>query len=105
MLDTPEEDGEHIPQQQHKRSRRPGYFDKQLRAADAKRRAAEERVADIVARREEKDRRVADRQRFRKAMGHARRGGGVGGRGGAQRKLGRESELLLEKVKKLVGKT
>ena len=40
---------------------------------------------------------VEERERFRRAMAKARTGGPNG-----QRKLGRESKVLLEKVKKMV---
>ncbi|CRK21301.1 hypothetical protein BN1723_012328 [Verticillium longisporum] len=47
---------------------------------------------------EERERKVADRERYRRAMAKARRGGENG-----QRKLGRESNLLLEKVRRMTG--
>lgn len=49
---------------------------------------------------QERARKLAEREHFRKAMAKAR------GRGpNGQRKLGRESTVLLEKAKRLVGKT
>ncbi len=54
--------------------------------------------------REEADRqrqeKTEERERFRRAMAKARRGGPNG-----QRKLGRESKVLLEKVKRIVGES
>lgn len=46
----------------------------------------------------EKDIKREERERFRKAMAKAR----TGGRDGSQRKLGRESKVLLEKVQRIV---
>ncbi|KAF2151813.1 hypothetical protein K461DRAFT_294694 [Myriangium duriaei CBS 260.36] len=58
--------------------------------AEARRKAHEEAEAQRAARLEE-------RERFRKAMAKARTGGKNG-----QRKLGRESNVLLEKVRRMV---
>lgn len=46
----------------------------------------------------ERQRKTEERERFRRAMAKARTGGPNG-----QRKLGRESKVLLEKVKRMVG--
>jgi hypothetical protein len=46
----------------------------------------------------ERQAKIEERERFRKAMAKARTGGPNG-----QRKLGRESNVLLEKVKRMVG--
>lgn len=46
----------------------------------------------------ERQGKIAERERFRKAMAKARTGGPNG-----QRKLGRESKVLLDRVKRLVG--
>lgn len=78
-----------------RRSRRPGYYDKQLKKADQKRAEAEQRALEMQRRREEREKKLAERDRFRKAMAKTR---GPDGR----KKLGRESTLLLDKVKKLV---
>ncbi|RCI10640.1 hypothetical protein L249_4422 [Ophiocordyceps polyrhachis-furcata BCC 54312] len=80
---------------QRRRKRRPGYYDKQLRKAAERRAEAEERTAERQRRMEERERRLAERERFRKAMAKTRDGNG-------RKKLGRESNLLLERVKKLV---
>ena len=58
----------------------------------------EARSAELDKRDKERKQRIAERERFRKAMAKAKSGGLNG-----QRKLGRESKVLLEKVKKLVG--
>ncbi|ORY07408.1 hypothetical protein BCR34DRAFT_489505 [Clohesyomyces aquaticus] len=64
---------------------------KRKEGADARRQARE----DAGQERQEK---IAERERFRKAMAKARSGGP-----NCQRKLGRESNVLLEKVKRMVG--
>ncbi|POR36203.1 Uncharacterized protein TPAR_03605 [Tolypocladium paradoxum] len=78
-----------------RRTRRPGYYDKQLQKAEQKRVEAEERAREMERRREERERRMAERERFKKAMAKTR------GKDG-KKKLGRESTLLLDKVKRLV---
>ncbi|PHH77299.1 hypothetical protein CDD80_749 [Ophiocordyceps camponoti-rufipedis] len=80
---------------QRRRNRRPGYYDKQLQKAATRRAEAEERAAERQRRLDERDRRLAERERFRKAMAKTRDSSG-------RKKLGRESTLLLEKVKRLV---
>ncbi|KAK2033692.1 hypothetical protein LX32DRAFT_60162 [Colletotrichum zoysiae] len=81
-----------------RRPRKPGYYEKQLAHAEQKRAEAEARRAEIQRRREERERKTTDRERYRRAMAKARKGGQDG-----QRRLGRESALLLEKVKRIVG--
>ncbi|GJC77956.1 hypothetical protein ColLi_00794 [Colletotrichum liriopes] len=81
-----------------RRPRKPGYYEKQLAHAEQKRAEAEARRAEIQRRREERERKTADRERYRRAMAKARKGGEDG-----QRRLGRESALLLEKVRRMVG--
>ncbi|KAK1596334.1 uncharacterized protein LY79DRAFT_544509 [Colletotrichum navitas] len=81
-----------------RRPRKPGYYEKQLAHAEQKRAEAETRRAEIQRRREERERKMADRERYRRAMAKARKGSQDG-----QRRLGRESALLLEKVKRIVG--
>lgn len=89
------EDGQGPSDGMRRRTRRPGYYDKQLRKADEKRAEAEERAKEAQRRREERERKLAERQRFKKAMAKTR------GRDG-KKKLGRESTILLDKVKRLV---
>ncbi|KAK2065046.1 hypothetical protein LY76DRAFT_560034 [Colletotrichum caudatum] len=84
--------------QKLRRPRKPGYYEKQLAHAEQKRAEAEARRAEIQRRREERERKTADRERYRRAMAKARKGGQDG-----HRRLGRESALLLEKVKRIVG--
>lgn len=78
-----------------RRTRRPGYYDKQLEKAEQKRAEAEERAREMERRREERERRLAERERFKRAMAKTRDKDG-------KKKLGRESTLLLDKVKRLV---
>ncbi|PFH58178.1 hypothetical protein XA68_14048 [Ophiocordyceps unilateralis] len=80
---------------QRRRKRRPGYYDKQLQKAANRRAEVEEWAAERQRRLEERHRRLAERERFKKAMAKTRDSNG-------RKKLGRESTLLLERVKKLV---
>ncbi|UNI13428.1 hypothetical protein JDV02_000176 [Purpureocillium takamizusanense] len=89
------EDGQGLSDGMRRRTRRPGYYDKQLQKADQARAEAEERAREAQRRREERERKLAERQRFKKAMAKTR------GRDG-KKKLGRESTILLDKVKRLV---
>ncbi|KAF2472916.1 uncharacterized protein BDR25DRAFT_283524 [Lindgomyces ingoldianus] len=86
-----------LPDRRKRRPRPQPYRDetevarKRKEDADARRRAREEAE-------KERQKRLAERERFRKTMAKARGGGPHG-----QRKLGRESTVLLEKVRRLVG--
>jgi flagellar biosynthesis/type III secretory pathway protein FliH len=67
--------------------------------------AAQKRKAEAEARRKEREEadrqrqlKLEERERFRKAMAKARTGGKNG-----QRKLGRESKVLLERVRRMTG--
>lgn len=71
--------------------------------AELARKNEEEAAARRKAREEaekERARKLVERERFRKVMAKARSGGPNG-----QRKLGRESTVLLEKAKRIMGKT
>ncbi|CAI4216895.1 unnamed protein product [Parascedosporium putredinis] len=81
------------------RRRKPSYFDKQLREAERRRAASAQRLAAVEQRRADRDRALVARKRMRSLALHARERGPNG-----QRKLGRESELLLEKVKRMMGR-
>ncbi|KAI1345598.1 hypothetical protein F5Y01DRAFT_52415 [Xylaria sp. FL0043] len=97
----PEDNQSHKPADRERYSRqkrRPGYFDKALTMAERKKAEAAERAAEKERREAERRRRTEERERFRRAMAKARKPGRDG-----QRRLGRESGLLLEKVKKMVG--
>ncbi|CAN8103147.1 unnamed protein product [Discula destructiva] len=102
----------HRSKDDRRKARRPDYYDKALQEGAKKKAEAEARAAERQRREEERDRKAADRERVRKAMLKARGikpGGGDRGRfSGRQegpRKLGRESKVLLEKVKMMVRKS
>jgi hypothetical protein len=89
----------HLPPRRPRgRKKPPGYFDKELALAERKKQEAEARANELEKREQEKQRKMAERERYRKTMAKARTGPKNG-----RRKLGRESVVLLEKVKKLVG--
>ncbi|KAI0537119.1 hypothetical protein GGR58DRAFT_473094 [Xylaria digitata] len=98
--DQPSNDRERQRQRErpNRQKRKPGYFDKALTAAARKKAEAAERAAEQERKEAERRSRTEERERFRRAMAKARRPGRDG-----QRRLGRESGLLLEKVKKMVG--
>ncbi|KAH7160911.1 hypothetical protein EDB81DRAFT_331169 [Dactylonectria macrodidyma] len=81
-----------------RRTRRPGYYDKQLQKANEKRTEAEERAQEYQRRREERERKLAERDRFKRAMAKTRDRDG-------NKKLGRESALLLDKVKRMISES
>jgi hypothetical protein len=106
MLDAPREPTPPFTQAQsfsqrpqQKRSKKPGYFEKEQAYAAQQKAEAEARRLEFERRDEEKKQKIEERERFRKAMAKARTGGKNG-----QRKLGRESKVLLEKARRLVGK-
>ncbi|GAB0136315.1 hypothetical protein EsDP_00004620 [Epichloe bromicola] len=80
-----------------RRTRRPGYYDKQLQKAEERRKEAELRQMEMQRRREERESKIAERQKFKKAMAK------TVGRDG-KKKLGRESTILLDKVKRMMDK-
>ncbi|KAF4634942.1 hypothetical protein G7Y89_g3154 [Cudoniella acicularis] len=101
MLDAPHESPPPHSQSQRpqrRENRRPKYFEKEEAYAAEKKAEAEAKRLEFERREKEKSQKIEERERFRKAMAKARTGGKNG-----QRKLGRESKVLLEKVKKIVG--
>ncbi|KAK3936773.1 hypothetical protein QBC46DRAFT_268986 [Diplogelasinospora grovesii] len=90
------EDGQQ--QQRQWKKRRPDYYEKQLAEATRKKAEAEAREAEFKRREEEKKKRMAQRDQYRKQMAKARQPGKDG-----KRKLGRESQLLLDKAKRIMG--
>lgn len=103
MLDGPREptppsgfDSQRRPRE--KRPKRPKYFEKEQAFAEQQKAEAEARRAELERRNKERKQKIEERERFRKAMAKARMGGKNG-----QRKLGRESKVLLERVKRVVG--
>ncbi|KAM0240635.1 hypothetical protein ACHAPO_002536 [Fusarium lateritium] len=87
--DEPTSDGN------RRRTRRPGYYDKQLGKAAQLRQEQEAREAEFQRRREEREQKMAERDRYKRAMAKTRDRNG-------NKKLGRESSLLLDKVRKMV---
>ena len=88
--------GEHNPDGNRRRTRRPGYYEKQLTKAEERRKEQEARQAEFKRRQEEREQKIAERERFKKAMAKTRDRNG-------NKKLGRESSILLDKVRKMVG--
>ncbi|KAL8762111.1 MAG: hypothetical protein Q9184_001827 [Pyrenodesmia sp. 2 TL-2023] len=82
-----------------RRTRRPKPvpFEKEARLAQERRQEDETRRHEAEEARAERQRKLGERERFRKVMAKARKGGKNG-----QRKLGRESKVLLERVKNIV---
>ena len=95
----------------HKSKSKPVPFKREALAASQAREEAVARREDREEARRERERKIAERARVRAVMAKARgrlggvrakdRAGGGGSRG--QRKLGRESGLLLDRVKRIVG--
>ena len=104
MLDEPEvqRPPEHMEIAEVRRPRRPKLpkpvpFEKEARLAEQRREEAETRRRVVEDSRAQRQQRTEERERFRKAMAKARTEGKNG-----QRKLGRESKLLLEKVRRVI---
>ncbi|KAL2037962.1 hypothetical protein N7G274_009181 [Stereocaulon virgatum] len=103
MLDEPET----IPQQQQQSEQRPRPknpprpkpvpFQKEAQLAQQRKEEREKRQKEIEEANRQRQAKVEERERFRKAMAKAR----IGGKDG-QRKLGRESKVLLEKVQRMM---
>lgn len=74
-------------------------FENELRLAQQDKEKAEAKRQEIEGRNRERQERLDEKERFRKELAKARRGGKSG-----QRKLGRESKVLLEKVKRSITK-
>lgn len=85
--------------ERRKRHHRPQPFQKESEMARKKKEEAQARQQAREAAEKERAQRLAERDRFRKTMAKAR--GGPNG----QRKLGRESTVLLAKAQRLMGKT
>lgn len=98
--ETPIGGGEAAPVSWQRKPRRPKAlpFKREHEEAMQRKAEAEERRAAREAAERQRQQKIEDRERFRKAMAKARQGGPNG-----QRKLGRESTVLLEKVKRMVG--
>lgn len=89
--------GQGVPSDGHRRRmRRPGYYDKQLEKASQRKEEASAREEEYRRREEERQSKIAAREKYRRAMAKTI------GRDG-KKKLGRESHLVLDRVKRLVG--
>ncbi|KAL8740507.1 MAG: hypothetical protein Q9190_006801 [Brigantiaea leucoxantha] len=106
MLDAPGDQENKRPKnfsQQQRRKHLPRRkrdpFEKESRFAQKQKEEAEARHKAIEEAQQRRQQKLEERERFRRAMAKARSGGQNG-----QRKLGRESKILLEKVKNLVAK-
>ncbi|KAI4088579.1 MAG: hypothetical protein LQ339_008700 [Xanthoria mediterranea] len=86
-------------QSRGRRPRRPKPvpYEKEARLAQERKKEKDARREAVEKARLERQHKIEERERFRKAMAKARTGGKNG-----QRKLGRESKVLLEKVQNLV---
>ena len=84
----------------HKKAPRPKVvpFRKEALLAQQRREENERRRKEYEEAGRQRQKKIDERERFRKAMAKARSGGRDG-----QRKLGRESKVLLEKVQRMVG--
>lgn len=91
------------PRPRHKRrKRRPDYYDKALEEGSRKKAEAEARAVEAERREKERARSIDERERTRRAMLKAK-GFSASGRRQGRPKLGRESKVLLDKVKRMVG--
>ncbi|KAK5700700.1 hypothetical protein LTR97_005217 [Elasticomyces elasticus] len=85
------------PPRRRERKSKPLPFKREHEKAQREKAEAEERRQAREASERERQSKIEERERFRRAMAKARSGGVSG-----QRKLGRESKVLLEKVQKMV---
>lgn len=85
--------------ERRKRRPRPQPFKKESEVAHKKREDAEAHQQAREEAEKERSKKLSERERFRKTMAKAR--GGPNG----QRKLGRESTVLLAKAQRIMGKT
>lgn len=99
MLEEPEKEVPVSSFDRRQRRQRTDPFQKEAEIARKKKEQAEARQKAREEADKERTKKIAERERFRKAMAKAR--GGPNG----QRKLGRESKVLLEKAQRLMGKS
>ncbi|KAL8808834.1 MAG: hypothetical protein Q9223_003563 [Gallowayella weberi] len=85
------------PRRKRPRKPKPAPYEKEVRLAQQRREESDAKREAAENARLERQRKMEDRERFRKAMAKARTGGKNG-----QRKLGRESKVLLERVQSQV---
>jgi hypothetical protein len=94
-------DNEDVKQRSdRRRNRKPksAPFQREYQEAQRRKAEAEERRRAREEAERQRQGKLEEREKFRRAMAKARQGGVNG-----QRKLGRESKVLLERVKKMVG--
>ncbi|TKA73788.1 hypothetical protein B0A49_05138 [Cryomyces minteri] len=83
--------------QDRKRRPKPVPFAKEASEAQRRKEEAEVRRREREEAARQRQQKIEERERFRRAMAKARTGGKNG-----QRKLGRESQVLLEKVQRMI---
>lgn len=100
MLDEPETTPASPQSTRQRRPPRPksAPLKKEALHAQQRREERERKQEETERANRERQAKAEERERFRRAMAKARSGGKNG-----QRKLGRESKILLEKVQKMVG--
>lgn len=96
-----EDEDSNIPQHQASRQRKPrertNPYTRQLEKAEERRVQADQRRREREAAEQERQRKREDRERWRRQIAKARQPGKDG-----KRRLGRESKVLYEKVKRMV---
>lgn len=95
LTDTTNDDGMRRRPREKRRKKAP--FEQEARLAEQRRAEQMAKRKEFEEKRQQREQKLQERERFRKAMAKAR----VGGRNG-QRKLGRESAVLLEKAKRIM---
>lgn len=88
-----------VQRRPRERRRKKAPFEQEARLAEQRRVEQMAKRKEFGENREKREHKLQERERFRKAMAKAR----VGGKNG-QRKLGRESAVLLEKAKRIMEK-
>ncbi|MCJ1349895.1 hypothetical protein MMC31_008138 [Peltigera leucophlebia] len=95
VTDTTNGDG--LRRQPRERRRKKAPFEKEARLAEQRRAEKMAKRKEFEENRQKREQKLEERERFRKAMAKARVVGKTG-----QRKLGRESAILLEKAKRVM---
>lgn len=90
------------PRHERRKQRRPDYYDKAREEGSRKKAEAEAKKAEAERREQERARSIDERERTRRAMLKAK-GFSASGKPRGKPKLGRESKVLLDKVKRMVG--
>lgn len=100
MLDRPQSSPapRQSRQDTNRRKPRPAPFEKESKLAQRKKEEAEARREAFEERQRQREQKLAERERLRRMTAAARKPDRNG-----QRRLGRESRVLLERVKKMVG--